>query len=345
MTTQIPQPRDAGHLVVTRLVDAGLLDAARTDEAERVVAGALATTATGTADDRAPLRRRMSEIAGYVGGAFVVGAAVLFFANSWDDLTRGGQAGILAVIAVLLAAAVGVLVVTGGGVAAMRTDAQAVRRRLASVLSVGAALAAGFMVGLLSQSPATYRDDSRGVLVGAGVALLVVVAGYVLAPSVAGQAAAAAAAFTMVPSGLDTGGDVDVVAMGLVVLGIGVVWLVLAETGVWREDLSARVIGSGLALLGAQIPVFDDPQWVGYVLTAGVAAAAFAGYVVRPSWPYLAAGVVGATLAVPEALTDWAEGSLGSAGVLLATGVTLLVAALLGLRLRHEVTEGQPHHP
>ncbi|HEX6485476.1 MAG TPA: hypothetical protein VF012_02095, partial [Nocardioidaceae bacterium] len=55
--------------------------------------------------------------------------------------------------------------------------------------------------------------------------------------------------------------------------------------------------------------------------------------------PYLAVGVVGVTLAVPEALLDWTEGSLGTAGVLLVAGVTLLGASLLGLRLRKEVEE------
>jgi hypothetical protein len=58
----------------------------------------------------------------------------------------------------------------------------------------------------------------------------------------------------------------------------------------------------------------------------------------RPAWAYLATGVIALTLAVPEALTDWAQGSLGSAGVLLATGVTLLAASVGGLRLRRETT-------
>jgi len=49
--------------------------------------------------------------------------------------------------------------------------------------------------------------------------------------------------------------------------------------------------------------------------------------------------VVAVTLAVPQALLDWAGDSLGPAGLLLAAGLTLLVTSLLGLRLRQEVTE------
>ena len=62
----------------------------------------------------------------------------------------------------------------------------------------------------------------------------------------------------------------------------------------------------------------------------------FAVYVAKRAWPYLLAGVAGVTLAVPEALLDWTEGSLGTAGVLLVAGVTLLGASLLGLRLHGE---------
>jgi hypothetical protein len=98
-----------------------------------------------------------------------------------------------------------------------------------------------------------------------------------------------------------------------------------------------------LVLAGAQMPVLegDGPEWVGYLVTAVAAAAALAMYVRRLAWPYLALGVVAVTLVVPEALFHWTRGSLGSAGVLLVAGLTLLVAALLGLRLRHEVS-GSP---
>ena len=52
--------------------------------------------------------------------------------------------------------------------------------------------------------------------------------------------------------------------------------------------------------------------------------------------------MIGLTVAVPEAVNDFSGGSFGAAGLLLATGVTLLAAALLGLRLRREVKDQQP---
>ena len=99
-----------------------------------------------------------------------------------------------------------------------------------------------------------------------------------------------------------------------------------------NADVSPMIVG------GTRASTADYP-WVGYLVTILVAVAGFALYVVRRAWPYLAVGVVGVTLAVPEALLDWTEGSLGTAGVLLVAGITLLGASLLGLRLRKEVGE------
>ena len=95
------------------------------------------------------------------------------------------------------------------------------------------------------------------------------------------------------------------------------------------------------------IYVHDGNVWTSAGVTAGidlalalVAAAAFAVYVVRPAWPYLALGVVAVTLVVPEALLDWTDNDLGPAGAMLVTGMTLLAASLLGFRLRRDVGSG-----
>ena len=58
------------------------------------------------------------------------------------------------------------------------------------------------------------------------------------------------------------------------------------------------------------------------------AVAAFLVYVARTAWPYLATGVAALTLVVPQALLEWTDNALGPAGVLLVTGVTLILAGL-----------------
>lgn len=338
-----PVAHPASRTVVTALVEAGLLDPARTAEADPVVASALARSAPlsgppGPSAAAAPLRRRMAEVAGYVGGALVVGAAVLFFANAWDDLGLAGRVGVLLGIGVLLLGAGAAVTATAGGAGALRAPAESVRRRLASVLLTGGAAAAAFGVAVWLQE--VLATESAGVAGGALVAVALTLAGYRVAASAVGQVGAATAAFLAVPSGLDwLVQEWSEALFGSIVLGLGLLWLVLAETGVWRERVPARAIGLVLAVLGGQIPAFGDATAWAYSLTGAVAVLAFAGYLARRSWPYLAAGVVGLTLAVPEALFDLTGESLGAAGVLLATGLTLLLAALLGLRLHQEVRE------
>jgi hypothetical protein len=330
--------------VVNALVDHDLVPAARRDEAYTVVEHVLGRQILTAA---APLRRRFAELAGYVGAALVVSAAGVFFATQWPDLTDLQRITLLVGASVLLAVA-GLAVAAAGaggiasGLAAMRHGARPTQRRLSGVLFIGAAATAAGAVGL--QVDRVVDDVTSSAPAFAGFVTLTVLAlvGYVLTPTVAGQAAIAFGAFTTVPAGLDLVAASDPIPLGLTVLGVGVLWLVLAERRVWREPWAARIIGCVLALIGAQMPVGDmDRPWVAYLALFVVAVAAFAMYVVGTSWPYLATGVVALTLAVPEALLDWTDNALGPAGVLLVAGLTLLGASLLGLRLRKEVTEDQ----
>jgi len=337
--TEMKQLRDTRTAsLVAALISHGLVDPAREREATDVVD----TSLGGQQGLPSSLRQRFAELAGYVGGAFVVSAAVIFFSDQWGSLSDAQQVGTLAGAAVTLAVAGLVLAVIAGGFAALRAGRQPVVRRLAGVLFTGAAASAAFAVALQIEAANPSGDDS-GFGLAASITMFVVAAlGYGLAPTVVGQLGVAAGALSAIPFGLDfffksSNGEI---AIGLLILGLGAVWLVLAETGVWGEVAAARVIGCAMAVLGAQLPTFGgDSAWVGYLATALVAAIGFAAYVAKTAWPYLATGVIGVTLVVPEALLDWTDGTLGSAGALLVTGVTLLVACLLGLRLRHEVTD------
>ena len=50
----------------------------------------------------------------------------------------------------------------------------------------------------------------------------------------------------------------------------------------------------------------------------------------------LVAGVLGVTLAVPEAVLDWTNGALGASLILLVAGAVLVAASAVGLRLRRD---------
>lgn len=340
MSTEVaPRHEDRVIPVVSALEAHGLIDPARHQEAVEVVAEAL-----GVAEVEAtPLRRRLAELAGYLGGAFVVAAGALFVAEQWTDLTVAAQVLLLFGIAVLLFVAGAAVAVTGGGFAALLDAEQSVRRRLASVLFTGgsAAAAAAVIVWLIDvvEQRGNEVDDQWLIGFGGSLTLLVLATvGYRLAHSLLGQLAVAVGAAYAIPFVLEGFDLVDApVVVGLAFLGLGLGWLVLVERGVWHEVVPGQILGAALVVVGAQIPVASDDAWVGYLVTILVAMAGFTVYVVRRAWPYLAVGVVGVTLAVPEALLDWTEGSLGTAGVLLVAGVTLLGASLLGLRLRKEV--------
>ncbi len=326
--------------VIAALEEHGLVDAARHDEAVEVADRALG----GQVVESATLRRRLAELAGYVGGALVVAAGALFVAGQWESLSVPVRVGLFAGGAVLLFVAGVTVGLTGGGLAVLRDGTQPVRQRLASVLfTAGAASAAtAVIVWLVDVIESRGTEAEQGSLIGVGGSLTLIVlaaVGYRLAPTLVGQAAIAVGAAYAFPFTLDSIGDIELVPLGMLFLALGVVWLVLAERGIWRELVAGRVIGAVFALVGAQIPVGSDQAWVGYLVTLLVAVAGFTMYVRLRAWPYLAVGVVGVTLAVPEALLDWTEGTLGTAGVLLVAGVTLLGASLLGLRLRKEVTE------
>jgi len=322
--------------LVSALVDAQLIDPDRRDAAMSVVERVLGAQSTATAS----VKKRFAELAGYVGAAFVVSAAAIFVFAQWDELSQPQQVGLLGGIAVLLAGAgLALGAVSTGGIVGVRRGAEPVRRRLMGVLVTGAAGSAAGAVGLWVDHVFPNHETQVGLAVFGTLALLSLL-GYVVAPTVVGQLGVATGVVGFVPLLVDAF-EGDSVATGLSILGLGVLWLLATERGLWREVGSARVIGCGLALIGAQIPVFESDQtrWVAYVATALVAVAAFAVYVARPAWPYLAAGVIAVTLVVPEALIDWTDNALGPAGGLLVAGTTLLVTSLLGFRLRKEVGE------
>lgn len=329
-------PAPAGHTptpaerVVAALLREGLISPSGQQRAAEIVSGVLAEQAAPAG----PLRRRLAEVAGYVGGCLLLAAATLLVADQWGDLGASGRVGVLVGVAVLLAVA-GLVTVLSGGRPGSRADLSATRRRLGSVLLTGAAVSGAGAVGvwMVDVRPTEPADWVIGSAV--GLALMVLSgAGYAVARSAVGQLGVAAGLAWIVPTVLDGLGQGHALPIGLGYVVVGVVWIVLAERHIWSEQVVGVSLGAASVLVGAQLPLASSHEWVGYLLTLAAAAAGFAVYVARRSWPYLALAVVAATIGVPEALSDWTDGSLGAAGILLVAGVTLLVAALLGLRLR-----------
>lgn len=345
---QAMKPPLADH-VVDALIAAHLVDPVARQPSVDVVARVLESPAGATGEPggpagvaaTTPVRRslpQLVEVVAYLGGALVLAAGGLFLIQQWDALGFGARVALLAVVSVVLGVAGVVSSRVPAGAASLRDESQDARRRLAGVLLTGAALAVAILVGYVTDElmDTSYPEIYWPAVAGAGAGALVAAIGYRIAPTAVGVVAMLSGVMTMagnLVSGIDVGSEGDTV--GVVFVGVGVVWLVLTELGVFREVTIARTLGVAVTLFGAQSPAIDGTHaWLGYALTVLVAVVGIAIYLGKVAWPYLAAAVVAVTLVVPEAVSDWTEGSLGAVGGVLVAGVTLLVASFAGYRLR-----------
>jgi hypothetical protein len=339
--------RKTAERVVTDLVAAGLVERHRAVEAERVVTRALhpeGEEVTALPPVRQGARTMLVEIAGYVGSALVLASVGLLLAQLWDEFSESLQVAILAMVAVVLAGAGVAVSRVRTGYAELAAGRDEMRRRLSSTLLTAGALAAAVAVG---QQAAFVVDDvlSSVPSVLGGLTMMVLAAvGYRYVHSALGLLAVAAAVFQVVVSAVQ--GDSTLPA-GLTFVAVALAWGALTElTPLLRERMVSRAVASAFGLFGAQMTMFESgSEPLAYALTAAVAVAGFALYLRTAGWPYLAAGVLGVTLVVPEAVMHWTDGSLGPAGAVLVAGLTLLGASLAGLRMRQEVTEQEPEEP
>lgn len=320
------------HTVVTALVERHLVDPENADLAESVVEQTLAQPHQVVAVARPATRRSaLIEIAGYAGGALVLAALGLLVAEHWGGFSRHERLAAVSAVAVFLLGAGVVIGLASGGVRELREASDAARRRVTSTLLSAGAVAAGAAAGMAVDLWVDGSGEGQAFAFGLTVTVLAVAA-YLVAPSALGQLVILAGLTTAVNTGLWLAVQVGDVGYAFGLLAVAALWLAAAQAGVLRERTLAYVLGMGTALVGAQFPVGGDQAAVGYVLTAVVAAVGFGWYLRSRAWPFVAAGVVAVTIVVPEAIVDWTEGSLGVAGAVLVTGLTLLAASLAGFR-------------
>ncbi|MEV4805369.1 DUF2157 domain-containing protein [Nonomuraea sp. NPDC049421] len=301
-------------------------------------------------ESAAPARARWAEVAGYVGGGLVLAGALSLVATSWADLSKVAHVAILlAATVALLTAGILLLGARPRGLASRpqeratpppqepdapsrefaaspqepgarsRERAATVRSRSGSVsmalASVTAALAAAELIDVSA--------------IAGAVGLLVSVLGYALARTAPLALACAFFAALTVGSLADdlTGGSALAAALSLVVLGV--VWTALVLAGV----IAQRALGLGL---GAVIALVGGQQDAGTVwastMTAAIAVACLLLYRRERAWVLLVAGVVGFTIAVPEAIWHWTGGAVGGSVIVMIAGAVLVTASVLGIR-------------
>jgi uncharacterized membrane protein (UPF0136 family) len=291
--------------------------------AEQAAAVRAALGRVGVGLPVAPLTHRLAEVLGYLGGGLMLGGAALLVATAWQELSLPARTVLLLTVSAALVVAG--MVIAGGPRALRAPGAHPARLRVTEVLF---ALAAG-TCALTAGTVAT----SNQVLWAAAVGLGVAVAGYLVVPSVPGVVAAAVlSTITVHQVVLDViGADARGLAAAYVLLGL--VWGALAAAGVIAQPWAGFSAGATIALMGAQHPV-GNPEWAGwaYALTAAVALTCFLAYLRARSPVLLVAGIVGITIAVPEAIWDWTNGAVGGAAIALVAGAVLLVASWASMR-------------
>lgn len=316
---------------VDELVAAGLISPAEHARAISVLAGA----------GRHPSGRGslLGEISAYVGGVLVFTAAALFVGTQWSQLTAGARTAIVAGAAIVLAVAAGTVVTLARGPEAIRAPRTDTRRRLAGALLVGAGVLSGFAAHIVV-TQVLDREGPGLEAVGFGVALAVLVLGYLLSPTVLGLLAGAGA-WVGLATALATGEGwgFHYGTFGALLVMAAIALLALSESGHLLTRQSGRLVAGALAIGAAQAlgGVWGHPT-PAYLALGALAAIALGGYALTGAWPHLTTGVLAATAASTQAAFDLGEGSLGAAGGLLVAGVVLLLTSLLGAtihRRRH----------
>lgn len=338
---------DTAERVVLALEAEGLLAPEVEDRSRAVVERALVgpRPASGPASgpdsgpDSGPAMPKLVEVVAYLGAALVLAAGFLFVIRSWDDLGDVGQVSFLAAVSVVLAIGGGFTVAPRGTVAGGD-----VRRRLSGTLLTGSALFAAVTVNVAIEvfTDTVFRDVywpgvAAGVVVATGSAVAYRFSST--AVGLVGMIGGALDVAANLGSGLAPSGDGEAIGVGVAVFTVGAVWVLLTELGAFDQRTTARAFGAAVLVLGSQVTSFTEVAWLGYLLSVVVAGCGVWLYLSRQDWPYLAAAVIAVTLVVPEAVSDWTEGSLGVVGGVLVAGITLLLASYVGYRLRRETTD------
>ena len=263
----------------------------------------------------------LAEIAGYVGGAFLVIAIGIITANQWSAFSEWQRAilfGVLAVILFVLGLFVG--------------SATPVKSRLSGVLYGLSAASTTATIAIVHQN--NNDVPTLAFLGGTAIALI----GFYLVQSFVGHAVLFSFIFIsgiMAISDLAPIGSETALFVGIYFVLLGSGWLALTYFK-YVDEFLGYLFGGATLFIATQIFFIDSERLISYLLMIYVAALTTWLYLRVNRWPILLTAVLTTTVGVGEFVASTLGGSLGSALGLFAAGVALVTSSLLALRNKRE---------
>jgi len=263
----------------------------------------------------------LAEIAGYLGGAFVVIAVTIVTARQWEaftELQRGILFGALAIALFALALFIG--------------TSTAVKSRLAGLLF---GLSAASTTGTLAIIDPNRDAPTIAFLAGTAIALL----GYYFVQTFVGHVVLFGYIFItgiMALSDLMPDGAGMAIYVGSYFLVLGGAWTFFTYRN-YVDRLLGYIFGGGTLFIATQVLFIDAEHWLSYLSMIAVAGGTAWLYLRVHAWPLVLTAVLTTTVGVGEFVAETLGGSLGAALGLFAAGAALVTSSLLALRNKREI--------
>ena len=304
----------------TRKLDAAL-DALVHDGSLSVAQADLVRTQYESTEEPADSRKSvLAEIAGYLGGAFVVIAVTIVTARQWEAFTqlqRGILFGALAIALFALGTFVG--------------TSTAVKSRLAGLLF---GLAAASTTGTLVIFNPNRDTPIIAFLAGTAIALI----GYYIVQTFVGHVILYGYIFIagiMAVSDLTPDGSAMAIYIGTYFLILGGTWTFLTYRK-YLDGILGYLFGGGTLFIATQVLFIDAEHWLSYLSMIAVAGATAWLYLRVHAWPLVLTAVLTTTVGVGEFVAETLGGSVGAALGLFAAGAALVTSSLMALRNKRE---------
>ena len=273
---------------------------------------------TSTASQRDSRNSLLAEIAGYLGGAFVLISLAIFVGERFDTLDKVLRSGLFALLSGILAS----LTLWLGNYSSLRS-------RISSVLGLGSSVS-------MTISLSTYFEIDRAPLVAFAVGTAITDAFFFknrtellhLGTAVFLFITSIMVAATIVDRDTDS---LTMPAAASFWLGLSAIWIYLAFNRKIQVTLG-YVLGSGLLFLAIQVFFIQDQRQVSYLVAAVSVYALMRIYLLERVLPLLVAPLLIANFSIAELISTTLGGSLGAVTGLFIAGVLLIVTSLYVIR-------------